>query len=313
MPRVMRTRTFVGSTALACAIGWASLGAHADGLWPKLWATAPQRAERALRAGHPGRAAELFKDPRRRAYADLRAGRYAAAAKLLKRFADPQSQYNRGNALARAGDLRGALAAYDAALAKAPHDEDTIHNRDLVARALERRAGHGGKGKGRRGRAGAQRQGGSSGRAASRGGASSGGRSKGAAARGSTAQGRPGSRGESAQQQAEQARRDAQFAARLQRQAAKRGGRSRAQGAGSARGQASGAAGLLAQHAPHSGHPGEERPALSEQTLALQQWLRRIPDDPGGLLRRKFLIEHLERQQRAQEQASGEGSAGAPP
>ncbi|MFA9562183.1 MAG: hypothetical protein ACERKU_07595, partial [Nitrospirota bacterium] len=31
----------------------------------------------------------------------------------------------------------------------------------------------------------------------------------------------------------------------------------------------------------------------SEQ--ALQQWLRRIPDDPGGLLRRKFLLEHRRR------------------
>jgi len=28
---------------------------------------------------------------------------------------------------------------------------------------------------------------------------------------------------------------------------------------------------------------------------ALQQWLRRIPDDPGGLLRRKFLLEHRRR------------------
>ena len=36
---------------------------------------------------------------------------------------------------------------------------------------------------------------------------------------------------------------------------------------------------------------------LSEQQLALEQWLRNIPDDPGGLLRRKFLIEHMMRQQ----------------
>jgi len=43
-------------------------------------------------------------------------------------------------------------------------------------------------------------------------------------------------------------------------------------------------------------------PPISEQTLALEQWLRRIPDDPGGLLRRKFLIEHIERQQAEQSQ-----------
>lgn len=38
----------------------------------------------------------------------------------------------------------------------------------------------------------------------------------------------------------------------------------------------------------------------SEQQLAQEQWLRSIPDDPGGLLRRKFLVEHLLRQQKSQ-------------
>lgn len=32
-----------------------------------------------------------------------------------------------------------------------------------------------------------------------------------------------------------------------------------------------------------------------EEQIALEQWLRRIPDDPGGLLRRKFLYEHRRR------------------
>ena len=35
----------------------------------------------------------------------------------------------------------------------------------------------------------------------------------------------------------------------------------------------------------------------SEQALALDQWLRSIPDDSGELLRRKFQIEHLMKQQ----------------
>jgi len=32
-----------------------------------------------------------------------------------------------------------------------------------------------------------------------------------------------------------------------------------------------------------------------EERQALEQWLRRIPDDPGGLLRRKFMLEHQRR------------------
>jgi Ca-activated chloride channel family protein len=62
--------------------------------------------------------------------------------------------------------------------------------------------------------------------------------------------------------------------------------------------------------ASQAAHPGDSQnasaaldeipKALTEQQLALDQWLRQIPDDPGGLLRRKFLIEHLMRQQQVQ-------------
>jgi Ca-activated chloride channel family protein len=40
----------------------------------------------------------------------------------------------------------------------------------------------------------------------------------------------------------------------------------------------------------------------SEEQIAAEQWLRRIPDDPGGLLRRKFLYQY---QQRAQREGTG--------
>jgi Ca-activated chloride channel family protein len=36
----------------------------------------------------------------------------------------------------------------------------------------------------------------------------------------------------------------------------------------------------------------------SEEAMAAEQWLRRIPDDPGGLLRRKFLYQYQQRVQR---------------
>ena len=32
-----------------------------------------------------------------------------------------------------------------------------------------------------------------------------------------------------------------------------------------------------------------------EEQQAVEQWLRRIPDDPGGLLRRKLQLEHYRR------------------
>jgi Ca-activated chloride channel family protein len=45
---------------------------------------------------------------------------------------------------------------------------------------------------------------------------------------------------------------------------------------------------------------GDTLPPQTEQQIALEQWLRQIPDDPGGLLRRKFMIEHLMKQQQVQ-------------
>ncbi len=37
------------------------------------------------------------------------------------------------------------------------------------------------------------------------------------------------------------------------------------------------------------------QPLDSEEQMAAEQWLRRIPDDPGGLLRRKFLYQYRQR------------------
>ena len=39
----------------------------------------------------------------------------------------------------------------------------------------------------------------------------------------------------------------------------------------------------------------ETNPLDEEEKQALQQWLRRVPDDPGGLLRRKFRLQYEER------------------
>jgi Ca-activated chloride channel family protein len=40
-----------------------------------------------------------------------------------------------------------------------------------------------------------------------------------------------------------------------------------------------------------------ETPAARERRLANEAWLRRVPDDPGGLLRAKFRLEYERRQQ----------------
>ncbi|MCJ2089443.1 tetratricopeptide repeat protein [Methylobacterium sp. E-005] len=83
--------------------------------------------------GLPGLAADVFADPAWRAAALYEAGRYADAVALF-RTGGRRASYNLGNALAKAGDLTGALAAYDEALRFNPRDADAQANRSLIAR-----------------------------------------------------------------------------------------------------------------------------------------------------------------------------------
>ena len=49
----------------------------------------------------------------------------------------PIALYNKGNALAKAGEYQRAIAAYDESLALEPNAEDTHFNRDLVEQLLQ--------------------------------------------------------------------------------------------------------------------------------------------------------------------------------
>ena len=63
--------------------------------------------------------------------------KFKEAAAALKAGKSSLSCYNRGNALARAGELKKALAAYDQALALDPKMDDARFNRELVEKLLQ--------------------------------------------------------------------------------------------------------------------------------------------------------------------------------
>ena len=66
---------------------------------------------------------------------------YLAAARSYAESKTATGYYNRGNALAFAGDLDGALAAYQAALSLEPQHKDALHNRGLIRQWLHRQTG----------------------------------------------------------------------------------------------------------------------------------------------------------------------------
>lgn len=102
--------------------------------WQDLWRRADQQAA----AGDAAALGKLAVDSPWRGLLLYRSGRYAQAASAFAQGDSADAHYNRGNALALAGRLEEALAAYGAALQRRPSMRDALFNRALVREALAR-------------------------------------------------------------------------------------------------------------------------------------------------------------------------------
>ena len=105
--------------------------------WRDLFINDNQRAYELLEEGQAAEAAQTFDDSMWQGIASYKAQEYEAALQHWSNEESPITSYNRGNALARNGKLPEALQAYDQALAAEPDWEDAQFNRDLVAKLLD--------------------------------------------------------------------------------------------------------------------------------------------------------------------------------
>ncbi|MAD66262.1 MAG: hypothetical protein CMK24_02130 [Porticoccaceae bacterium] len=101
--------------------------------WQDLWQTPDQQASEAMKAEDYEAAKDLFEDSRWRGSAAFKAGDFDQAIADFSQDDSAIGDYNHGNALAKAGDLEGAIEAYNNALSKEPKMEDARFNLDLVA------------------------------------------------------------------------------------------------------------------------------------------------------------------------------------
>lgn len=321
--------------ALAFRRGWLLLlalallplsPARADGL-TDLFRTRDQQAAQALQQGDAKRAQSLANSATLRGAAAYKAGDYPSAETALKQVPDSDSQYNLGNALAKQQHYEDALAAYDRALKANPGNADAAANRKAVEDFLkqqkkddsqDKKNQAGGKGQqdkkqdkgqqdgkdqqdpsgndspqqdGKDGKEGQGKPPGSDGKDGDKGQqgandkpgegndadkAKDDGKNQG------DGKSQPPQGDAQAKSAAEQAQADqAQQALKEKMDAALAGQKGSAQKA--------------AEPQPHDLGVPSETGASSKLPADVQRALQRVPDDPGGLLRRKFMLEYQRR------------------
>lgn len=327
MPMLLAVFMFAGMPSLA----------HASG-WRDAWLTPDQQAARALAQGHLAEAARLAHNPALRGTALYRDGDYEKAARAFARAPGAVNRYNLGNALARLHRYKQAIAAYDQALAQDPNLADARINRKAILDWLDKhrknKPQQGGTSKhhARAHSSGAGKQGqkgaGSGGK---QGGSTSGSSQKENGAKGKQGQ-KPDSHARqstSAGQGAASAGNGSSSTSREGKQAPDRGQPSHGQAASGAQPGHAASAGEqvrlqqaigkqidsqmahvkpynLGQAAQAAGAQGKRLPA------AMLQALQQVPDDPGGLLRNKFMLEYQRRMQREARMPPADTQRGGP-
>jgi Ca-activated chloride channel family protein len=243
--------------------------------WDDLWLRRDQQGQRAMDARDYAAAAELFDDPAWKAAAQHRAGDYRGALDSLQPLADAESNYNRGNALARLGRYHEAIAAYDRTLAERPDHADAKFNKELLETELERQQQQQQDPETQQGEE--EQQSRQEQDQQDQGDQTRGQEQQQAGQEQQDDQPRPAETGERQDRadRNETQQPDTQEQAQ-RRQQQEQGEQARDEG--------------LEQSMARA-----DDPRTAEEQQATEQWLRRIPDDPSGLLRRKFRYQYQQR------------------
>ncbi|MGE3775315.1 MAG: tetratricopeptide repeat protein, partial [Gammaproteobacteria bacterium] len=243
------------------------------------WLTPDQAGQRAFEREDYAVAAQRYADPAWRSAARYRAGDYAAAARELDGREDAESLYNRGNAFARQGRYDEAIAAYDAALKAAPGHDDATYNKTLIEDLLRRQQ----TSQEERPQEREQQQ--SAGDEQQRGDDQGSGQ-------GQDDEARDGQGGERDADSTPPPQ-DGEEASRERRQDAEQSSQSR-EAQENRRGEAAGDAASDDADArqAEAAEADEDAAGKREEAIAAEQWLRQVPDDPGGLWRRKFRYQY---------------------
>ena len=283
-------RDVLFSLPLILVFGLPSPKAEA-GIWQDLWSTRDQQALKALQQDDPASATELFEAIDWQAYSAYQAEEFEAAAEQLLQ-SETTSLYNLGTAQARAGQLEEALQDLNQFVEINPDHENAIFNRDLVAQLLQQQEQQEQEQQDQQGSEGSEGESGDQ-QAESQ--------ESGEPGEGEESEGSENSEGSQDAEGSEQAEGS-------QEEQSDQGQESEQQSASNSEEDESEGEDQQQAGAEEADQEGSEEAeamaAMSEVSPedlsdASEQWLRGIPDDPSGLLRRKFEYEsQLYQQQR---------------
>ena len=238
---------------------------HANTLG-NFWSTADQKGAKVLAEGDAARAATLFEAPDWRGTAHYEAGDFRSSSAEFGKLNSADALYNRGNALALSGDFQGAISSYDKSLEAEPDRQDAIDNRELVRSLLEQQQ--------------QEQQGNDQ----------------------DSDSDQSDQEGESQDSESDSSQQEQDSSSESQE-----GSSDPSDQQPSDQESQPTAEGEMSEDMT----PSELEQATEEQLArfnealeeqqALEQWLRRVPDDPGGLLRRKFRYQTIQRLRNGEE------------
>ena len=264
-------------------------------IWQDLWATADQQGAQAFTEQDYQTAAEKFKSNSWKGSALYRNQQFEQAAEQFAQNQDFSSYYNQGTALAKAGQFQQALDAYQKALELNPENDDLQHNIKVVEQLLKQQQSSQSQEQQNQQQDNSQQQQSQS--------------------QDSNQNQQQNSQQQNAQQQNQNSQ--PQDHQQLAHQQLAQGSQQNQQDSEPPQSQAQ------SGHEENNQQEKEQQSQLSQQqkqeqqssdqsttaqpeqlqkqgqNQALQQWLRRVPDDPGGLLRNKFYLESQKNKQQS--------------
>ena len=223
--------------------------------WQELWKNSDQQGSEAFEKGDHQTAAELFQQRDWKATSHFRAGDYEAALEQWQGLEHSGAHYNRGNTLAKLGRFEEAIEAYNETLRLDAGHEDAAFNKKQIEDMMKQQ----------------QQQ----------------------------DQQQNQEQSDQNQDQQQDSEQSAGQGEKQQQESGEQPQNENQQSSGSEQDQQS------AENQPEPQNQNDENEQQAQQESdqlakmeekmseqAAEQWLRKIPDDPGGLLRRKFLYQY---------------------